>query len=149
MRRMPTDEKCMLLKKELELTQQCLQTHPKSYWVWHHRRWVLEHLPDAYAKELSLVDWMLDQDARNCNRKACASMSKHMFFFGIGVQHMECSSWVGLPQVRCAATAAPHAPAGMGLHDTQDPAKLFKLFGLALPVQAAAKGIPRYPAGRV
>lgn len=64
-----------LLAEDLALTQQSMQTHPKVYWLWNHRRWCLHMLPapgsdpssmqTKWNKELALVDMMLDMDPRN------------------------------------------------------------------------------------
>jgi hypothetical protein len=52
--------------KELLLTQEAIQHHPKSYWIWNHREWILQHMPTAdWKRELKLVSFMLDKDTRN------------------------------------------------------------------------------------
>jgi len=59
-----------------------LKAHPKVYWIWNHRRWCLENLPNgpgqegdadfmgwkqsSWDKELGLVELMLLADPRNC-----------------------------------------------------------------------------------
>ena len=58
-----------------------LREHPKVYWIWNHRRWCLENVPEGpvvdnkpslqwrkanWQKELAVVEKMLDADARNC-----------------------------------------------------------------------------------
>ena len=60
-----------------------LRQYPKVYWIWNHRRWCLEHVPDGpdqdqdgwrranWAKELHVVEKMLDADARNCEIRIC------------------------------------------------------------------------------
>ncbi|ELU44181.1 PPTA domain-containing protein [Rhizoctonia solani AG-1 IA] len=62
---------------ELSLTLAALQVHPKVYWLWNHRRWCLENIPDGpegaekswkssiWARELAIVEKMLDRDSRN------------------------------------------------------------------------------------
>jgi len=54
------------LKKELDLTHQCLMTNPKSYGAWHHRTWTLDHMdnPD-WRHELGLCQKYLQYDERN------------------------------------------------------------------------------------
>ncbi|KAL0947363.1 hypothetical protein HGRIS_013479 [Hohenbuehelia grisea] len=77
------------------LTMQALQAHPKVYWIWNHRRWCLERIPDGpgvpaehdheadaqgndspaadpagwrkrcWSEEMRAVEKMLDKDARN------------------------------------------------------------------------------------
>lgn len=71
-----------LLADELAMTMAALKSHPKVYWIWNHRRWCLEHVPDgpggegeethigwkksAWDQELYVVEKLLDADARNC-----------------------------------------------------------------------------------
>ncbi|KAH7107716.1 hypothetical protein BKA62DRAFT_684222 [Auriculariales sp. MPI-PUGE-AT-0066] len=67
-----------LIGNELLFTSTALRQHPKVYWIWNHRRWCLERIPDctdgdqpaiwkeaAWKKELFVVEKMLDSDARN------------------------------------------------------------------------------------
>lgn len=59
-------EKQEFYKQELEFTQQCLTLHPKSYWVWTHRRWILETMPGpTWQGEIDLLNMMLKLDPRN------------------------------------------------------------------------------------
>ncbi len=52
---------------EMSFTESCLRRQPKSYWVWNHRRWVLETMPVAnWDGEIALLDMMLQLDSRNC-----------------------------------------------------------------------------------
>jgi geranylgeranyl transferase type-2 subunit alpha len=56
-----------LLSNEIKFTQECLLKHPKSYWVWSHRKWCYDQLPKAdWESELAIVSKMLDLDIRNC-----------------------------------------------------------------------------------
>ena len=72
-----------LLTDELVMTFAALKKHPKVYWIWNHRRWCLENIPEggdddgvegnvhgwraaAWGRELHIVEKMLDADARNC-----------------------------------------------------------------------------------
>ncbi len=60
------------------MTMSALKARPKVYWIWNHRRWCLENIPDgpgqavhgwkqdAWNKELFVVQKMLDADPRNC-----------------------------------------------------------------------------------
>jgi hypothetical protein len=71
-----TVEKARLIQNDMALLQQSMRAHPKVYWLWNHRRWCLHKLPTdgtseearqrKWREELSLVDMMLDMDARNC-----------------------------------------------------------------------------------
>lgn len=75
-----------LLSDDLDLTTAFLKQHPKVYWIWNHRRWCLENVPDGpseteprewkmanWGKELFVVEKMLDVDARNCELFSLAS----------------------------------------------------------------------------
>lgn len=69
-----------LLANELTLTTEMLRDHPKVYWLWNHRRWCLQNIPDgplvdgqpsrqwmtaSWDKELAVVEKMLNTDPRN------------------------------------------------------------------------------------
>ena len=67
------------LNMDLDMTYAFLREHPKVYWIWNHRRWCLENIPDCpdnsdpfvwrnnvWKKEMRAVEMMLDADARNC-----------------------------------------------------------------------------------
>lgn len=68
-----------ILSNDLDMTTTALKAHPKVYWIWNHRRWCLENIPDggnnndehgwrkaSWERELFIVEKMLDADARNC-----------------------------------------------------------------------------------
>lgn len=68
-----------MLSEELAFTMSALKVHPKVYWIWNHRRWCLENIPNApdeedrqawknasWEKELTVVEKLLDADPRNC-----------------------------------------------------------------------------------
>jgi geranylgeranyl transferase type-2 subunit alpha len=78
-----------LLATELSMTTAALKAHPKVYWVWNHRRWCLENIPDGpgqegadiygwkkanWDRELFVVEKMLDADPRNCAWHQSASL---------------------------------------------------------------------------
>jgi hypothetical protein len=61
------------------MTTTALKVYPKVYWIWNHRRWCLEHIPECpdpadtqtwrrsiWERELFIVERMLDADSRNC-----------------------------------------------------------------------------------
>jgi len=70
-----------LIVDDLAMTMASLRTHPKVYWIWNHRRWCLENVPNGpgvegtdefsgwrrgtWEKEMSVVEKMLDADPRN------------------------------------------------------------------------------------
>lgn len=67
------------LTNDLAMTTMALKAHPKVYWIWNHRRWCLENIPDggdgedtegwkktSWQREMGLVEKMLEADARNC-----------------------------------------------------------------------------------
>lgn len=64
----------LLLKEDLQFLTSLQRFHPKCYWMWNHRSWLLDqaltHLPTEAAKafwagELALVTKMLTRDDRN------------------------------------------------------------------------------------
>lgn len=68
-----------ILDLDLDMTMSFLREHPKVYWIWNHRRWCLENVPECpdeetrlgwrkavWKKEMRAVEMMLDVDARNC-----------------------------------------------------------------------------------
>jgi geranylgeranyl transferase type-2 subunit alpha len=56
-----------LAEGELKFTQELVRSHPKSYWVWKHRVWVLDNMDEPdWGRELKLCQIMLDIDPRNC-----------------------------------------------------------------------------------
>ncbi|KAI9333058.1 hypothetical protein DFJ73DRAFT_630110 [Zopfochytrium polystomum] len=63
---MSSEDRKALANGELKLTQELVRTHPKSYWLWNHRQWTLDHMDDPdWMRELKLCQMMLDLDARN------------------------------------------------------------------------------------
>ncbi|KAG0316961.1 hypothetical protein BGZ99_006573 [Dissophora globulifera] len=58
-----------IYSNELEFVQENLKLNPKSYFMWNHRRWCLEHMSNPrWDKELAMVSKFLELDARNCKR---------------------------------------------------------------------------------
>lgn len=56
-----------MFNRDLDFTEGCLRTNPKSYGAWHHRCWLLENHPQSdYAKEVALCTRYLKLDERNC-----------------------------------------------------------------------------------
>ncbi|KAI9360977.1 hypothetical protein BD770DRAFT_408803 [Pilaira anomala] len=53
-------------QNELVFFLQLIKMNPKSYWLWNHRIWCLQNMPNPdWDAELLLVDKMLTMDARN------------------------------------------------------------------------------------
>jgi len=53
-------------KEELKWIESILPSHPKSYWVWFHRKWIVSRIPNMdWQRELSLCSKALDMDLRN------------------------------------------------------------------------------------
>ncbi|RKP08587.1 hypothetical protein THASP1DRAFT_15477, partial [Thamnocephalis sphaerospora] len=51
---------------ELRFVEEAVQKQPKSYWIWNHRGWTLETMPQPdWKRELKLVSMMLNLDSRN------------------------------------------------------------------------------------
>merc|ERR1712156_901296 len=60
------DTKDIILRKELDLTVQCLQNNPKSYGAWHHRYWsMLKMKNPTWDNEIALCNKYLSLDERN------------------------------------------------------------------------------------
>lgn len=85
MTRSPPAEINDLLSDDLSLTTAFLKQHPKVYWIWNHRQWCLQQVPDSpteaephgwrqayWNKELFVVERMLDADPRNCEHRSLA-----------------------------------------------------------------------------
>lgn len=63
----PPTEVQELCKNDLRFNEEAIKMNPKSYWVWNHRRWILEKMPEPeWEREMKLVTGMLSLDARNC-----------------------------------------------------------------------------------
>lgn len=67
LRQQSADPETKAFRRDLEFTLVGLQSNPKSYCAWHHRRWCLETCakPD-WSHELDLCTKFLKLDERNC-----------------------------------------------------------------------------------
>ncbi|KAJ6234869.1 geranylgeranyl transferase type-2 subunit alpha [Anaeramoeba flamelloides] len=55
-----------IYKKDRAHVEKCMGIHPKSYYLWHHRRWTSERTPQMdWKKELKLCNYLLTLDKRN------------------------------------------------------------------------------------
>ncbi|XP_033117251.1 geranylgeranyl transferase type-2 subunit alpha-like [Anneissia japonica] len=62
----PENDFQALCSSELSFLEDCLQVNPKSYGAWHHRCWIMDHMPHPdWKKELKLCDIYLQHDERN------------------------------------------------------------------------------------
>ncbi|XP_072013329.1 geranylgeranyl transferase type-2 subunit alpha-like [Amphiura filiformis] len=62
----PSEEVQEIFDKELSFLESCLQVNPKSYGVWHHRGWILDHMPKPdWQQEVKLCNLFLQYDERN------------------------------------------------------------------------------------
>ncbi|CAM4644895.1 unnamed protein product [Lepidochelys olivacea] len=60
------EETQSLCRGELSFLETCLRVNPKSYGTWHHRCWVMGHVPHPdWARELELCAKFLESDERN------------------------------------------------------------------------------------
>jgi len=51
---------------ELKISQRVLTSNPKSYWAFHHRRWIFEYMNVTdLQKEVDLCGMLIDSDSRN------------------------------------------------------------------------------------
>lgn len=61
-----TDEIQKQYRDELEFLEMCLKVNPKSYGTWHHRCFVMDHMPKPdWTRELELCNLFLQYDERN------------------------------------------------------------------------------------
>ncbi len=134
-----------LLADELNMTMSALKSHPKVYWIWNHRRWCLENIPNgpgkegdvdflgwkqsAWNKELFVVEKMLDADARNCK---FLSMYKCEHY--IEILHISLSLEL---QAICTCEYAHSQPRirWIGVYFSQDRGQLFQFLRLASAIQ--------------
>lgn len=86
-----------LLGNDLQMVTVMIQSNPKCYWIWNHRRWCLEELAhrplDDWQMELRLVQKILNKDGRNFHgwhyrRYVVSSIEKEND--KIGGQHANC-----------------------------------------------------------
>jgi hypothetical protein len=115
------------------MTTKLLKVHPKVYWIWNHRRWCLEHIPEGpnsadaqtwrlatWERELFIVEKMLEADSRNC----LCSCYENLF-----VIHNLCSSSsVGLSSLcRSEHARSPPRQSGACIYDKEDRGQLLEL----------------------
>ncbi|XP_076449140.1 geranylgeranyl transferase type-2 subunit alpha-like [Babylonia areolata] len=63
---METEELQKLYRGELDFLEMCLKINPKSYGTWHHRCFVMDHMPSPdWKRELELCNLFLQYDERN------------------------------------------------------------------------------------
>ncbi|KAJ3022513.1 UNVERIFIED_CONTAM: hypothetical protein HDU68_009065 [Siphonaria sp. JEL0065] len=63
---MSQDDIQAMAHSDLKFIEKLVRVYPKSYWLWLHRRWVLENMPHPdWNRELKLCQMMLDMDPRN------------------------------------------------------------------------------------
>ena len=61
---------------EMKLLEMSIQRYPKSYWIWHHRRWLTQYTRSVnWERELKLCDLLLKEDPRNCLCIDCLMMN--------------------------------------------------------------------------
>ncbi|KAI9353840.1 hypothetical protein BDR26DRAFT_907242 [Obelidium mucronatum] len=64
--KLPAEDIQAMAQLDLKFIEKLVRGHPKSYWLWLHRRWVLENMPcPDWSRELKLIHLMLDMDPRN------------------------------------------------------------------------------------
>lgn len=91
----PTKVNQKVYLQELDLFMQLIRINPKSYWLWNHRCWCLESMPQpSWTGELKLVDKMLTMDERNCKLKYRSPISTVWTTHSILLLRL--SSWMGL-----------------------------------------------------
>lgn len=57
----------VVVPKELDFTEFCLKSNPKSYGAWHHRHWLMKETSfSKVSSELKLLAKYLEYDDRNC-----------------------------------------------------------------------------------
>ncbi|KAI8759264.1 geranylgeranyl transferase type-2 subunit alpha [Biomphalaria glabrata] len=63
---LPGEKLQKLYQSELYFLEACLKKNPKSYGSWHHRCFVMDHMPDPdWKRELELCNQFLQLDERN------------------------------------------------------------------------------------
>ncbi|KAG0046816.1 hypothetical protein BGZ83_008011 [Gryganskiella cystojenkinii] len=61
-----SDSANQIYTNELEFLTENMKLNPKSYWMWNHRRWCLEHMSrPRWDRELGMVNKFLEIDPRN------------------------------------------------------------------------------------
>jgi len=130
------------------MTMSALKANPKVYWIWNHRRWCLERLPDgpgeegdpnfhgwkqaAWDRELFVVEKMLDADPRNC-KFGC--LFKPFSFFQ-SCTHVLLSPCMGLSKVYLGGDALTSSRNHRtGVHVEKDRNQFLQLLRVASAVK--------------
>lgn len=145
------------LTSDLRLTTSYLKVHPKVYWIWTHRAWCLQNIPDTpaegtnvddvdldtwrnevWARELFMVEKMLEVDARNCKQGRRVQRLKVTLL----IYNSSLSPCMELPPLRPLILAnfiqtGQERPHGAQIHYQENRIQLFQFFSMA----SAYKGI--------
>lgn len=136
------------------MTMTALKAHPKVYWIWNHRRWCLENIPDvpesdpddntwkkeAWDRELFVVEKMLDSDPRNCMFLICSLYNVYPSTLT--------SSRVGLPKIHpCEHANSSTTSVRASLHITKNRVQLFKLQCMAPAIQGIVLPLGEWRSG--
>eukprot|EP01101_Sappina_pedata_P008562 TRINITY_DN4772_c0_g1_i1.p1 TRINITY_DN4772_c0_g1~~TRINITY_DN4772_c0_g1_i1.p1 ORF type:complete len:313 (-),score=105.84 TRINITY_DN4772_c0_g1_i1:43-981(-) len=64
------EERLKILEEEFSVTEGVIAAHPKSYWCWFQRKWIVQQIPEKNRQsrvdlDIQLCDKMLNADSRN------------------------------------------------------------------------------------